>query len=141
MTIFDRRQFLLFASVAVPGITAFPALAAGQADPILHQVIENGPRSAPDKARDVYRHPEPSLLFWGLKPGQTVIEVQPGSGWWTDILAPYLAQTGGHYIAAGADLVSSTVSEAARRDRAAFEAKYRANPTIYAKGCTHLSLR
>ena len=100
-------------------------------DLVLRQVIESGPRSAPDKARDAYRHPEASLLFWGLKPGQTVVEVQPSGGWWTDILAPYLAQTGGRYIAADADLANPAVSAAARKDRAAFEARYKANARLY----------
>src|SRR5687768_15639358 len=38
-------------------------------------------RSADDKARDVYRHPKEALEFWGLAPGMTVLEVQPGGGW------------------------------------------------------------
>ncbi|HLY78784.1 MAG TPA: methyltransferase, partial [Caulobacteraceae bacterium] len=90
----------------------------------LADVIANGPRAAADKARDVWRHPYDSLVFWGLKPGMTVIEVDPGSGWWTDILAPYLARTGGHYIAAVADLANPKVSDEAKKGRAAFEAKY-----------------
>jgi predicted methyltransferase len=70
-----------------------------------------------------------------LKPGQTVIEIQPGSGWWTDILAPYLARTEGHYISAEWDLTDPTLTPAARefarKDRAAFEAKYESNPNVY----------
>ena len=57
-------------------------------------------RPAGDKARDGARHPAASLEFWGLKPGQTVIEIAPGGGYWTEILAPYAKETGGHYIAA-----------------------------------------
>jgi len=131
MTHFDRRRFLIATSIAATAMAGLPALAGAPQDPVLRQAIESGPRSPADRARDVYRHPEASLLFWGLKPGQTVIEVQPGGGWWTDILAPYLAQTGGRYIAAGADLDSPTVSDGARKDRAAFEAKYESNPKLY----------
>ncbi len=123
----DRRRFLLAASVALLGV-ASPAFAA---DSVLQQAIASESRSATSKARDIYRHPEQSMLFWGLKPGDTVIEVQPGSGWWTDILAPYLAQTGGRYIAAGADLNDPNVSEEDRRNRAAFQAKYEADPKRY----------
>ncbi|MCE3289380.1 MAG: methyltransferase, partial [Caulobacter sp.] len=47
-------------------------------------------RPAADKARDAWRHPVESLSFWGLKPGQTVVEFWPGAGWYTDILAPFL---------------------------------------------------
>jgi predicted methyltransferase len=57
-------------------------------------------RSPADKARDVWRHPIQSLEFWGLEPGQTVVEFWPGAGWYTDILAPYLAATGGKLYAA-----------------------------------------
>ncbi|KQZ32240.1 class I SAM-dependent methyltransferase [Caulobacter sp. Root1472] len=57
-------------------------------------------RSPADRARDVWRHPVESLEFWGLKPGQTVVEFWPGAGWYTDILAPYLAATGGKLYAA-----------------------------------------
>jgi predicted methyltransferase len=38
-------------------------------------------------ARDACRHPHESLIFWGLKPGMTVVEIDPGAkGWWTEIL-------------------------------------------------------
>jgi len=60
-----------------------------------------------------------------------VIDVEPGTGWWTDILAPYLARTGGHYIAAGADLNDPAVGSEARTYRAAFEAKYIGKPALY----------
>jgi len=127
----DRRGFLMGAGLALPALAAFPPAAWAADDAVLRQVIESGPRAPADKARDVWRHPEASLLFWGLKPGMTVIDVSPGSGWWTDILAPYLARTGGHYIAAGADLANPKLSDGARKDRAAFEAKYEGKPALY----------
>jgi predicted methyltransferase len=54
-----------------------------------------------DRARDVFRHPAQSLEFWGLAPGMAVIEFWPGAGWYSDILAPFLAATHGKLIAAG----------------------------------------
>ena len=60
-----------------------------------------GPWRAQDRPRDVWRHPMETLRFFGLQPGMTVVEFWPGSGWWTEILAPYLAEGGGRYIAAG----------------------------------------
>ena len=60
-------------------------------------------RSAANKARDPWRHPLESLSFWGLQPGLTVVDIDPGGGYWTEILAPYLAQGGGRYIAGMAD--------------------------------------
>ena len=127
----DRRGFLIGAGLALPALAAFPPAAWAADDPVLLQVIETGARAPADKDRDVWRHPEASLLFWGLKPGMTVIDVDPGTGWWTDILAPYLARTGGHYIAAVGDLADPKLSDEARKGRAAFEAKYVGHPQLY----------
>jgi predicted methyltransferase len=129
MAALDRRTVLLALGGAPLALVAVPAFAAP--DSLLADVIANGPRAPADKARDVWRHPEASLEFWGLKPGMTVIDVSPGAGWWTDIIAPYLARTGGHYIAAGADLDNPKTGDGARRGRAAFEAKYGGDPKLY----------
>ena len=132
MRILTRRNFSVALGLAVPALAAWPAASAPPGDdPTLRDVIENGPRPPADKARDVWRHPDASLVFWGLKPGMTVIDVSPGAGWWTDILAPYLARTGGRYIAALADLDDPKVSDGARKGRAAFEAKYAGDPKLY----------
>ena len=130
MSSIDRRSVLVLGA-ALPALGAFPAFAA--TDAVLADVIQNGPRSPEEKARDAARHPEASLLFWGLRPGAVVIDVDPGAGWWTDILAPYLARTGGRYIAAVADLNDPKVSDGARKGRAAFEAKYEGDPKLYGK--------
>ncbi len=51
--------------------------------------------------RDKFRNPKPTLEFFGLAPGQSVLEISPGgAGWYTGILAPYIKQTGGTYTAA-----------------------------------------
>ena len=84
-----------------------------KADPALKAAIDSPSRPAADRARDVYRHPEKSLLFWGLKPGMTIVDLQPGAGYWTQILAPYALATHGRYIAGGSE-----------KGRAAFMAKF-----------------
>lgn len=72
-----------------------------QEDVALQTAIASSARPEADRARDVYRHPYESLTFWGLQPGLTVVEVQPGNaGWWTAILSPYAEATGGRYVAA-----------------------------------------
>jgi predicted methyltransferase len=48
-------------------------------------------RTPANVARDPYRHPMETLAFFGVKPGNTVVELAPGGGWYTEILAPYLA--------------------------------------------------
>jgi predicted methyltransferase len=88
-------------------------------------------RSADDKTRDEYRHPKEALEFWGLAPGMTILEVQPGGGWWSDILAPYAKATGGKYYATASDLDNPEISEAARKGRADFEARFAAKPEVY----------
>jgi predicted methyltransferase len=90
-------------------------------------------RSAEDKARDANRHPRESLEFWGLQPGMTILEVQPGGGYWTDILAPFARATGGQYYATGADLDNPETSAGARKSRADFEAKLASKPDVYGK--------
>ena len=59
---------------------------------------------AADRPQDRWRHPEQTLLFFGLGPGATVVEVWPGKGYWTEIVAPYLARTDGVLYAANFQL-------------------------------------
>lgn len=110
---------LLAAAVAVA--IAAPAYAA---DAQLQAAVAGPQRSEAHKARDAHRHPVETLTFWGLKPKQTVIEISPGSGYWTEILAPYAKATGGTYVATAADLNNPQLSEGAKTARANFEKKY-----------------
>ncbi|ATC32477.1 methyltransferase [Caulobacter vibrioides] len=115
-----RRQVLLLAAAFT--LSAPAAFAA--TDAALKAAIASPNRPAADVARDGARHPYESLIFWGLKPKQTVIEVSPGGGYWTAILAPYAKATGGTYVAGVADLANPKLSEGARKGRADFEARY-----------------
>ena len=108
---------------SVLGMTGAAAVAQA-ADPVLAEVISGDWRSASDRARDTERRPSESLVFWGLEPGDHILEVQPGAGWWTHILAPYAARTGGQYVATAADLDDPNVSEGARRGREAFATRF-----------------
>ena len=72
----------------------------GPAPGALEWAVSGEWRSAADKARDAWRHPVQTLRFWGVKPGMTVVEVWPGIGWYSDIIAPYLSRSGGKLIAA-----------------------------------------
>ncbi|MBM3928424.1 MAG: class I SAM-dependent methyltransferase [Sphingomonadales bacterium] len=56
-------------------------------------------RTPANVVRDRYRHPTETLTFFGVKPTDTVVELIPGGGWYTEILAPYLAQRGTYYAA------------------------------------------
>jgi len=101
-------------------------------DSVLQAVIDSPLRSEAARARDAYRHPFETLTFWGLRPGLTVVEIEPGAGaWWTDILAPYAAQTGGRYVAAWVDTANPQTSEGARNARAALEARFAGDRAVF----------
>ncbi len=79
--------------------------------------------------RDAWRNPLPTLLFWGLEGDMTVLEVLPGLGWYTSILAPFLAANGGRLIAAGFDPRSTSLAK--RETLAAWEARFQRDPALY----------
>lgn len=112
--------------LALVMLALFPSaqVSAAADEAALKAVIAGDWRSADDKARDAARKPVESLQFWGLKPGASILEVQPGAGWWTGILAPYAARTGGRYSATAADLANPAITEAARKARTDFAARY-----------------
>src|SRR5687767_6125376 len=56
-------------------------------------------RTPANVLRDRYRHPAETLAFFGVDPTDTVVEIWPGGGWYTEILAPYLSARGTYYAA------------------------------------------
>ncbi|MEZ5996892.1 MAG: hypothetical protein R3C25_14190 [Hyphomonadaceae bacterium] len=82
-----------------------------------------------DPERDAARHPLQTLLFWGLQGDMTVLEIFPGIGWYTAVLAPYLAANGGHLIAASFDPRTGSVAQ--REVVAAWEARFAHDPALY----------
>lgn len=82
-------------------------------------------RSDANKARNAARHPAETLAFFGIRKSDTVVEISPGGGWYTEVLAPYLAQGGGTYVAALADPASS---ERAAQAVAAFKHRFTGEP-------------
>lgn len=65
----------------------------------LANIISGAHRSADNRARDVYRHPQDTLNFFGITPSMHVLEITPGAGWYSEILAPWLNENG-QFIAA-----------------------------------------
>ena len=91
--------------VTAPACAEGPAHAEGApvdaTDPAIATAVDGSWRTQNARARDAFRRPVKSMAFWGLKPGMTIVEVDPGAnGWWTGILAPYARSTGGRYVAA-----------------------------------------
>lgn len=94
----------------------------------LQEVLAGDHRSAENRARDQYRHPAETLSFFSVTPDVTVVEIWPGGGWYTEILAPYVRDSG-TYIAAGFDTESDI--EFIRQAALRFQAKLDANPELY----------
>ena len=93
----------------------------------LAEAIASDLRSDEEKARDVWRNPAGTLEFFGVESDDKVVEVWPGGGWYTNILAPWLASGGGTLVAAGFDAAS--IEDPERRARteqrlAEFKATY-----------------
>ena len=115
--------------VAAAGLFASGCATQRSGDSALDRALAAPHRSAENRARDPYRHPAETLQFFGLRPDMTVVEVWPGSGWYTEILAP-LVRERGHFYAAHLDPASS---EYARRTVATFRAKLAARGDLYDK--------
>ena len=80
------------------------ALAAEPApSPALRAAVNAPSRTPANVARDRYRHPVETLAFFGVRPTDTVVEIWPSGGWYTEILAPYLLKRGVLYAAADSD--------------------------------------
>jgi len=109
------------------GLLAVGAMnAASAADDALKAAIGATTRTPANVARDVYRHPYETLSFFGIKPTMTVVELVPGGGWYTEILAPYLREKG-KYIGAGSPI------DPVKKTGMAFKNKLDSNPAIYDK--------
>lgn len=87
-------------------------------------------RSSRNIARNEYRHPEETLAFFGLKSTMTVVEIWPGGGWYSEILAPVLKDNG-QYYAAGFSLIAERTPNWRKNYQRKFAAKLKENPEVY----------
>ncbi len=86
---------------ASEAVTAMPADAVAT-------VLAGDWRDPKNVARDGYRHPAQTLAFFGVKPDQTVVEISPGAGWYTEVLAPLLRDKGRYYGAVNNPALASS---------------------------------
>src|SRR5436189_6336050 len=78
----------------------------------LTAILATDTRSQENRARDVYRHPKETLLFFGLRPEMSVLEVWPEPGWYTEVIAPLVRDKGKYYAAViAADPTSKYITE------------------------------
>ncbi len=85
-------------AVTTAAIAATPK--AERPSPALKAAVAAPTRTPANIARDKYRNPAATLAFFGVKPNHTVVELWPGGGWYTEILAPYIKKGGGTLYAA-----------------------------------------
>ena len=117
-----RRDFLFVAAASAIGLFSAPILLAkpAPANAGLTAAAASAHRSDANKARDKYRSPAATLAFFGVKPTHTVVEIWPGGGWYTEILAPYLGAKGKLIVAAPPGRASDGISKVLASNAAVF---------------------
>ncbi len=115
-----RTSLVSFSLVAAPFLAG-----TASADPVkMDKVLAGEHRSDANKARDKFRNPKATLEFFGVKPNSVVVEALPGGGWYTEVLAPYLRETGSYFA-----LLPAT----SERGIKAHEERMAAKPALYDK--------
>ncbi|MBX3246841.1 MAG: class I SAM-dependent methyltransferase [Myxococcales bacterium] len=91
---------LLACGGATPAATTTPTEAPADAQAVdvpsgdLAAAMAGPHRTEEERARDVWRHPAETLAFFEVAPGKDVVELAPGGGWYTKLLAPLLRESG-----------------------------------------------
>lgn len=111
--------------------SASPAAASASIDAELRRAIDGQERSEQERARNRYRHPLETLAWFGLRDDMTVIELSPGNGWYTSILAPVLRDHGKLVVAFG-DPNGDPSSEGTKQARELLE-RFKRSPATYDK--------
>ena len=99
------KVLLAFAVVLFAG----QALAANEIDAKVDAALAAESRPEADRERDRNRRPLDTLTFFGLQDDMRVLELLPGGGWYTRVLAPVLAENGTLYVSIGTNRVKTTV--------------------------------
>ncbi|MBN3889258.1 MAG: class I SAM-dependent methyltransferase [Nostoc sp. JL31] len=117
---------LVLASVMPPTVLANDSeKATFNSTTTLQTILSSSHRSIANRDRDKYRHPAQTLEFFGLRPNMTVVELWPGGGWYTEILAPFLASKG--------LLIITNLTPSTSKPALAFQEKLAANPEVFGK--------
>jgi predicted methyltransferase len=121
-----RIRFSLFALLTLSMVAISPMLFATVAQDdtrtvaALQAAITGPQRPKANKARDKYRHPLETLTFFGIRRDMTVVEIWPGNGWYSEILAPFLKDHGKLYEAVGGGAGAKAFEEKLKADRAVY---------------------
>ncbi len=118
-----RSLRLFFISISL----LTPIMASASLD--WETALRGSHRSEETKARDAFRHPQATLQFFGISPDMTILEVSPGGGWYTEVLAPLLKERG-QLIVAHASANGGTY---ARRSLGGYLQKLSEHPDVYGR--------
>jgi predicted methyltransferase len=116
---FGSLLVIVLAALFVGATRCAEAATDGASASPLKAAIDGPQRSDANRARDKYRHPMETLSFFGMRPDMTVVEISPGTGWYTEILAPLLKDHGKLYEAVGGRGVKP------------FEEKLKSDPAVF----------
>ncbi len=119
-TSFFRSTFVVAAVIA--GALASNTALADAAK--MDKVLAGEHRSDANKARDKFRNPKQTLEFFNVKPNSVVVEALPGGGWYTEVIAPYLRDSGTYFA-----LLPATSARGIK----AYEDRMAAKPALYDK--------
>lgn len=106
-----------------------PAPEAAAPEALLAAAIAGDHRTEDERARDRFRNPKETLMFFGVAPDMTVVEASPGGGWYTNVIAPYLNAGGGKLYAASFDPEGASERVIDALDR--FRTTYVENTDVY----------
>ncbi len=113
-------------SIAALGLST-TAIARPSPQAALSAAVAAPTRTPANTARDKYRNPAKTLAFFGIKPDHKVVELWPGGGWYTEILAPYLAAKGQLTVAAPAGRPTDNIAKKLDANAGAYGKVVRAN--------------
>ena len=123
-----KKLAVVLAAIAV----SFSLDAMAQTDAATSSAIDSAlagaHRSERNKARDRYRHPKETLTFFGLRQNMTVVEIWPGGGWYTEVLAPVLKGKGQLYEA---QYGPNATFDYQRQDMTTLQEKVKKNPDVF----------
>ena len=94
----------------------------------ISQALQHEARTEANKLRDAARKPEQTLAFFEVTPQSTVVEIWPGSGWYTEVLAPLLAEQGKLYAAHFSDQFSLLPADYMQKGLANYHNKLASHP-------------
>jgi predicted methyltransferase len=129
MSAFARAASAATMALIIGGACSTPVTTRQETTATLDSILEGTHRSAANRARDEYRHPKETLLFFGLRPELQVLEIWPDpDGWYTEVIAPLVRDKGKYYAA----VLDAAPGNANQQKRVAdFHAKLAARPDLY----------